>query len=67
MLTEEQKTEAKKLFIEGYRLEKEFIIRDIPKAMSFYKKVLEIAPDLDYIYYQKAASRLSQLQRQDKG
>ncbi|MCH8014678.1 MAG: hypothetical protein IH823_07890, partial [Candidatus Dadabacteria bacterium] len=67
MLTEEQKKEAKKLFIEGYRLEKEFIIRDIPKAMSFYKKVLEIAPDLDYIYYQKAESRLSQLQGRGKG
>jgi tetratricopeptide (TPR) repeat protein len=66
-LTEAQKLEAKKLFIEGYRSEKEPTIRNIPRAIAYYKKVLEIAPDPDYLYYQKALSRLSKLEFQEKG
>lgn len=62
LLTDTQRRKAKKFFIEGYRSEKEPTIRNIPLAISYYKKVLEIAPDPNFIYYKKAVGRLSNLE-----
>jgi len=58
-LTEEQKKQAEDLFWEGYAAEKDR--KDMVKAKELYQKVLKIAPDPNFEYYQKAKKRLEGL------
>jgi tetratricopeptide (TPR) repeat protein len=58
-LQHEIREQARELFREGYTLEQ--LVHDISSAKERYQKVLEMLPDRDEEYHQKAQSRLQRL------
>ncbi len=59
-LTEEQKREAEEIYWEGYQVLKDE--KDPIKAKALFLRVLEIAPDPNFEFYQRAKRQLQKLQ-----